>query len=395
MEEWAEAGFTGRLASAVSGQRQVGSELEEKAGRALVIVVDLDDDVGETLGESVIVGYDRVLEAAVRFAIERPDDADANTMFAGLRLYRKLKGEYGYVEIAVVGGSRRLGVEAQRNLRERVASIVSELGPDVDIYIVGDGGEEALASHILRGVGRVAGIESVIVSQHLGIESNYMLIAKYLRKAVTDPHYSTLVLGVPGLVISVAALLMLAGFFSLALKISLLIVGLAMVVYGFKLDDTVRTSLQGFVEELREAPHIRLGGLAVMILLLLLGVSLTYISYVSEGTTSAIVSLLTYTIPLSMAGVMMYIIISRIIVGATEGRVDLSKNIAMLSMLGFTALAFYDLGASLRLVLESGQPVIANVIDAVASSRFIQYIIVGTGLASLTELISRALREAR
>jgi putative membrane protein len=73
--------------------------------------------VGRYLGKSLLVGYDEVLKAAVKFALERPEDADVNAMFAGLNLYRRLSKGYDRVEIAVVGGDSLSMIDAQRKVK--------------------------------------------------------------------------------------------------------------------------------------------------------------------------------------------------------------------------------------------------------------------------------------
>ena len=56
------------------------------ASRLLVICVDRDDDVGEKTGiQTPVVGRDACIEAAQRLALEDPEDADSNSIFAAIR----------------------------------------------------------------------------------------------------------------------------------------------------------------------------------------------------------------------------------------------------------------------------------------------------------------------
>jgi len=54
--------------------------------RLLVICVDRDDDVGEKTGiQTPVVGRNACIEAAQRLALEDPEDADINSIFAAIK----------------------------------------------------------------------------------------------------------------------------------------------------------------------------------------------------------------------------------------------------------------------------------------------------------------------
>ncbi|MCE4611254.1 MAG: DUF373 family protein [Desulfurococcales archaeon] len=357
-----------------------------------MLIVDLDDDVGRVLGESVIVGYERVMQAAVRFALENPEDADVNAMFAGLSLFNRLSKSYDYVEVAVVGGDAYSSVEAQRRVKERVEAIAEKLGKEgLEIYLVSDGEDELLVGQILASIAPIAAVKRVIVSQHLGIESNYMLILRYLKKVGEEPRLSVYFLAVPGFLLTVFSLLSLIGLLSLALKIALLIVGLALLIYGLRLEDTVRNITLTIVEELRDRPHIKIGGMAVVAIMSLSGLVIAYYSYTSEGLVGLVESLLAYTIPLTLGGLAVYAVI-KIIVEAARGSVDISRQLALVSVLGFSAIAFYSLGTELTLLREAGSTLPEAIIRGLIESKFLQYVIVGAGAAGLIELVSRAFK---
>ncbi len=381
---------------AMEGGIKASPELGSLRGgnKALILVVDLDDDVGRLLGTSVVVGYERVLDAAIKFALERPEDADVNAMFSGLNLYHRLSKSYSQVEIAVVGGDERRGIEAQRKLKERVEEIASTIGRDgLEIYLVSDGEDEIIVGQLISSIAPIAAVKRVIVTQHLGIESNYMLILKYLKKVSEEPRLSVYFLGIPGIVITVSALLSLIGLLSLALKIALLVVGLALMVYGFRLENSVKSLILKIVEDLRDRPHIKIGGAAVIAITSLSGLMVAYYSYISEGFIGLVETALAYTIPLVLGGVAVYVIIS-IIVRAASGSTDISRHVALAFVLGFSSLAFYSLGSELEAFRAAGIGLPEAIIRSIIESKFLQYIIVGAGSAGLVELLSRAYRSS-
>ena len=61
------------------------------SNKLLVICVDRDNDVGEKAGiVSPVIGRDSCIEAAQRLALEDPEDADSNSIFAAIKTYEGL-----------------------------------------------------------------------------------------------------------------------------------------------------------------------------------------------------------------------------------------------------------------------------------------------------------------
>ncbi|MCX8196218.1 MAG: DUF373 family protein, partial [Acidilobaceae archaeon] len=141
--------------------------------KPLVVVVDLDDDISEVIGQSLAVGEEMVLDAALSYAIERPEDADLNAIFSGLSLYRKLKSQGLEPEIAIVGGSKKDVVDAQIKVRERVKKVLERLEGGRELYIVGDGLDEVLVAEVLGDLAPVAAVKRVVVEQQESIETSY------------------------------------------------------------------------------------------------------------------------------------------------------------------------------------------------------------------------------
>ncbi len=208
------------------------------ARRILVLAVDRDDDLGSAGLRTPIVGRDQVLEAAIRFALSRPEDSDANVLFAAVKLADELRMKGYDPVVAVVSGHPVDTVEADMRIKEQVEEIASRHNVS-DVVLVSDGTEDELVLPVLQQVVRIVSVKRVIVEQHRGIEETYMLIARYLRKAVEEPRFARLFLGVPGVVLVVFSSLALVGYLWQAILLGLLVGGLAMVIRGFGIEDRI------------------------------------------------------------------------------------------------------------------------------------------------------------
>lgn len=354
--------------------------------KPLILVVDIDDDISEVLGTHVIVGYDNVKKAALEYGMERPEDADVNAMLAGLKLYRELEEKGLNPEIAVVGGHRVDTIAAQRNIKQAVARIVEAIGSPVEFYIVSDGEDEFVISQLLHEFGSVGGFYRVIVEQHLGIEGGYLLILKYLKKAAEDPRYSKYLVGIPGVALLLIGITALFNVAYLTLELLVLIIGTAMIVRGFNLEKPLEVRLHSLAQAIWERPYFYAVGLLVFFLLFGTSIYSAYQSYIHYGLTNGFVSDISrVSIPLLSAGVLSYLLISRVFTKASKGDLNLFHEAAGIVVTIAITLAFYNMGVYLRSAGSSQE----ITLQAFLESGFIQYIIIGTGIAALIELAKR------
>ncbi len=361
--------------------------------KPLVVVVDIDDDISEVLGVNVIRGEDEVLKAALMYSQERPEDADLNAIFAGLSLYKKLRLRGRDADIAVVGGDRRDIVEAQVKVKERIKKLVESYAIPVELYIVGDGLDEVMIAEILGDIAPIAAVKRVIVEQHGGVETSYALLLRYARKALGDPRYSRYTLGIPGFILAVTAILLLFNLISIAVKITLLLLGLIMVVKGFDLEDHIVRLARRTWDDLREMAHIKLASLTLLLVLAVGGALVTYYTYKTMGLAGALVSLLGLGVPLGLIGATLYVLLANVMRGAIKGDIGILNSIAIALILVFTAAAFHSLGSNLDQAFSTGDVSVSEaIIQALLYSRFIPNIVLGIALAGLIELVMRILR---
>jgi len=218
--------------------------LSEPADRYLVLCVDRDDDLGvKAKVPTPVVGRDAVLSAATKLALSDPEEADANAMFAAITKYDELAKAGTPCEVAVVCGEENRGFEADRRIGKQIGNV---LGSSVftGVVLVSDGGEDEQVVPIIQSMKPIVSVQRVAVKHSQTVEETYQVLGRYLRMLVFDPHYSRWALGVPGLILVLAGLLIVAGQVVVAELAILLILGGAFLIRGFNVDRTVAGLLQ-------------------------------------------------------------------------------------------------------------------------------------------------------
>ncbi len=359
----------------------------------LVVVVDVDDDISEVLGESVIYGEENVKKAVLEYGIKRPEDSDVNAMLSGLNLLEKLKAESGgKADIVVVGGHSVDFVEAQRLIKKRVKSIVESTGGRPNLYIVSDGEDDLLMTEVLRDVGEISGVKRVIVDQHLGIEGSYVLLFRYLRKAAVDPRFSRYFLGVPGVLMVIVSLLSLANLLDVAIKVSIALLGATMAIRGFNLEETIEEYIAYAKSFITTAHPIKIT--ATGVLLASIAVAL-YIAASQEGATSlqALAFVLKNSVAIAGAGAVIYVIMAGVMYKTIQGDPLVLRELALVTLLAGFTLASYMLGTSLEASAAATQSPDA-LLDAFIKSNFMPIIIIASGIAALLEIFHRILHRS-
>jgi putative membrane protein len=220
---------------------------EESKGPLLILVVDEDDDVGVKAGvQSPIIGREKNLEAALKLVMADPEDADANAMFAAIKILDNESSRWpNGVEIATVTGKHNGGLESDLKISREIESVIKKLGA-TECIVVSDGPLTPSLSSIISSRIKIVSSRTVIVKQSQTIETSWILFLRYLRMLVYDAPYSRIILGVPGV------LLLLMGtlyFFNLlSLPLLLVFIGIALLIRGFGID----AAFSGLIRRLAE-----------------------------------------------------------------------------------------------------------------------------------------------
>lgn len=218
--------------------------MKDSKEKILIVCVDKDNDIGRiTKIKTPIVGREKNIEAAVKFAISSPEDSDVNALFAAIKTYDEIKSSNIDCEIATLSG------EAEGGLKSDI-KIVNELNEVLNIYqatgaiFVSDGAADELIIPIIQSKIPIVSVKRVIIQQERGVEETYIVLARYLRKIIEESHYARIFLGVPGIIFLLLAILYAAGYSQYAGIGALFMVGLAFVIRGFSIDTYVITWLK-------------------------------------------------------------------------------------------------------------------------------------------------------
>ncbi len=213
--------------------------MEPQQGRLLVLNVDRDDDVGQKTGiETPIVGRQECLDAAAKLCLSDPEEADANAIFATVKMYDELISKGYECGIAVLAGTPDSGFEADQKVRKEATSVISAYKPE-GLVLVSDGIEDEKLAPILQSLVPIVSIKRIVIKHSASVEETYEVLGRYFKMLVYDPRYSKFFLGVPGalllLYIAVAAT-GLTSYYGYAIA---LVLGVSFLIRAFDLDRAV------------------------------------------------------------------------------------------------------------------------------------------------------------
>jgi len=184
-----------------------------------------------------VIGRNAVLEAARKLIMSDPEDADANAMFAAVKLYDELVGKWsGEVEVVTITGEHGGGMSADIKMAQELESVLSFFKAS-ECIIMSDGPIEQSTLSIVSSRVKVTSLRYVVVKQSQSIEQTWLLLARYLRTAVTDPHYSKYFLGIPGALFLVMGALYLLNLLNIPILLTLL--GIILMLRGFRVDEAI------------------------------------------------------------------------------------------------------------------------------------------------------------
>ena len=209
---------------------------ESTYSKILVLCIDRDDDIGSKGGiETPIVGRDVCINAGTRLALEDPEDADSNAIFAAVKTYEELVSKGYAAEVAVVAGKFNRGVEADEKISLEVKSIIEKYRADGAV-IVSDGEDDETILPVIQSRIPVISVQRVIIRHSRSVEYSYAVLGRYLRMLVYDSQYSKFFLGVPGVLLAAGALAVIFDAAKWITAIVLAILGGAFIVRAFDID---------------------------------------------------------------------------------------------------------------------------------------------------------------
>ena len=265
--------------------------------RILILSVDRDNDIGVKTGlETPLIGEESVLNAAVQLLINDPEEADGNTLFATINLFRNYKRKADEdLEVAAIAGSQEGGIEADKKMVKELELVLKQFPAD-SIILVTDGYADEEIIPIINSRIPILSIKHVVVKHSRSVEETYAVLGRYLRMLWNENPYRIYFLAIPGIIVAIFGLSILLDLTHIAISLSFIIAGLAMIVKGLGVDE--------YIYNLSKAPfseYIRLASYVISIISLFSGIYLSYLSIADLEAFKYILanpsSILTYGVP--------------------------------------------------------------------------------------------------
>jgi len=209
---------------------------EGKTSRLLVICVDRDDDIGSKAGVlTPVVGRNACIESAQRLALEDPEDADSNSIFAAVKTFEDLISKGYQAEVAIVSGIENKGVQGDEKIVSQVKNIIEKFSANGAV-IVSDGEDDESVIPIIQNVLPVVSVKRVVMRASRSVEYSYAVLGRYLKAIAFDSKYSKFFLGVPGILLLIGGIATVLGMTREIFAVLVSILGGAFLIRAFDVD---------------------------------------------------------------------------------------------------------------------------------------------------------------
>lgn len=209
--------------------------IEGRTSRLLVICVDRDDDIGKAGVITPIVGRNACIDAAQRLALEDPEDADSNSIFAAVKTYEDLVSKGYQAEVILVSGTESRGFEADEKIVLQVKSVMEKYTANGAV-IVSDGEDDESVIPIIQNVLPIVSVRRVVMRASRSVEYSYAVFGRYLKAIAFDSKYSKFFLGVPGILLLIGGIATVLGLTREIFAVLVSILGGAFLIRAFDVD---------------------------------------------------------------------------------------------------------------------------------------------------------------
>ena len=237
----------------------VKQNYKKTAKNVLVLCVDRDRDLGVKTGiKTPLIGRERNLEGAIALILSDPEEADANAMFEAIRVYDTLKKEAKKdekIEVATISGSEFGDVGADRKLVSEINEILESIPTD-EVILVTDGYTDETIIPIVESRIPVSSVRRIIVKHSKSIEETAALFSRYSKAILENPHYSRIILGLPGILLLIFAAFTILGLLYYYWIAFILILSSFMLIKGFGTDVIIKNFFKNIKNYLSVPPKI-------------------------------------------------------------------------------------------------------------------------------------------
>lgn len=218
------------------GSKRSMDQSQEIDSRLLVICIDRDNDVGDKANiQTPVMGRDACIEAAQRLALEDPEDADSNSIFAAIKTYEDMVSKGYKAEVATVAGSADRSVAADEKIVREIRVLLKTF-PATGAVIVSDGEDDESVIPVIQGVLPVVSVKRVVMSVSRTVEYSYAMLGRYLKRVAYDPKYSKFFLGLPGVLLLIGGIGSVTGYTTEIFAGLVSILGGALLIRAFDVD---------------------------------------------------------------------------------------------------------------------------------------------------------------
>ena len=206
------------------------------ANKLLVICIDRDNDVGEKAGIiTPVIGRNACIEAAQRLALEDPEDADSNSIFAAIKTYEDLISKGYKAEVVTVAGVKNRGIHADEKILAETRKVLEKFSANGAV-IVSDGEDDESVIPVIQNVLPVVSVQRVVMKVSRSVEYSYAVFGKYLKMIAYDSRYSKFFLGVPGILLLIGGIGTIFDFSAEIFAVLVSILGGAFLIRAFDID---------------------------------------------------------------------------------------------------------------------------------------------------------------
>jgi len=206
------------------------------ANKLLVICIDRDNDVGEKAGiVTPVIGRNACIEAAQRLALEDPEDADSNSIFAAIKTYEDLISKGYKVEVVTIAGVKNRGIHADEKILAETRKVLEKFSANGAV-IVSDGEDDESVIPVIQNVLPVVSVQRVVMKVSRSVEYSYAVFGKYLKMIAYDSRYSKFFLGVPGILLLIGGIATVFDFTAEIFAVLVSILGGAFLIRAFDID---------------------------------------------------------------------------------------------------------------------------------------------------------------
>lgn len=216
---------------------RVEKDVSESAVNKLVVIcVDRDDDLGQKTGITTpVIGRDACIEAAQRLALEDPEDADSNSIFAAIKTYEDLISKGYQVEVSIITGVKDRGVQADEKILVEAKIVLKKFQANGAV-IVSDGEDDESVIPVIQNILPVVSVQRVVMKVSRSVEYSYAVFGKYLKMMAYDTKYSKFFLGVPGILLLIGGIATIFGYTAEIFAVLVSILGAAFLIRAFDID---------------------------------------------------------------------------------------------------------------------------------------------------------------